>query len=81
MVSLDLNTGHVIDQVHDRHQSKEFIELLKELDGYYPKEYTIRIILDNHSAHISKETMQYYQVDLIDFFMFIHKSTVHGLIL
>ncbi len=26
---------------------------------YYPAESTIRIILDNHSAHISKETMKY----------------------
>ena len=28
-------------------------------DDYYPKDCTIRIILDNHSAHISKETMSY----------------------
>ncbi|EFK09496.1 conserved hypothetical protein [delta proteobacterium NaphS2] len=46
-------------QVHDRHRSSEFIELLKELDTTYPQESTIRIILDNHSAHISKETMKY----------------------
>lgn len=59
LAALDLHTGHVIAQVHDRHRSKEFIELLKELDTYYPAEYTIRIILDNHSAHISKETMRY----------------------
>jgi transposase len=30
--------------------------LLKDLDAYYPPECTIRLILDNHSAHISKET-------------------------
>ena len=59
LAALDLHTGHVIAQVHDRHRSREFIELLKELDTYYPTEYTIRIILDNHSAHISKETMRY----------------------
>ena len=27
-----------------------------DLDAKYPPECTIRIILDNHSAHISKET-------------------------
>ena len=59
--ALDLQTGHVFAQVHDRHRSREFISLLKELDDYYPKESTIRIILDNHSAHISKETMAYLQ--------------------
>jgi transposase len=59
LAALDLHDGHVIAQVHDRHRSSEFISLLKDLDAYYPAETTIRIILDNHSAHISKETMRY----------------------
>ena len=59
LAALDLHDGHVIAQVHDRHRSSEFISLLKELDAYYPADSSIRIILDNHSAHISKETMNY----------------------
>jgi len=59
LAALDLHNGQIIAQVHDRHRSKEFIELLKELDSSYPKESTVRIVLDNHSAHISKETMKY----------------------
>lgn len=59
LAALDLNTGHVIGQVHDRHRSREFITLLKEIDTYYPAGHLIRIVLDNHSAHISKETMEY----------------------
>jgi len=59
LAALDLHDGHVIAQVQDRHRSSEFISLLRELDAYYPAESTIRIILDNHSAHISKETMRY----------------------
>lgn len=59
LAALDLHDGHVIAQVRDRHRSCEFISLLKEMDAYYPAESTIRIILDNHSAHISKETMTY----------------------
>ena len=59
LAALDLHDGHIIAQVHERHRSKEFVSLLKELDDYYPKNGTIRIILDNHSAHISKETMSY----------------------
>jgi len=61
LAALDLHTGEIIAQVYDRHRSKEFIELLKELDSRYPKTCTIRIILDNHSSHISKETMKYLQ--------------------
>ena len=59
LAALDLHDGHVIAQVQDRHRSSEFISLLKEMDAYYPPESIIRIILDNHSAHISKETMKY----------------------
>jgi transposase len=59
LAALDLHDGHVIAQVHDKHRSIEFISLLKELDVYYPAGSTIRIILDNHSTHISKETMKY----------------------
>ena len=32
---------------------------LKKLDDQYPKDWKIRVILDNHSAHISKETRAY----------------------
>ena len=59
LAALDLHTGKIIAQVHDRHRSREFIELLTELDAYYKKDSIIRIVLDNHSAHISKETMKY----------------------
>lgn len=59
LAALDLHSGKILAQVHDRHRSREFIELLKELDAYYPKQSTIRIVLDNHSAHISKETISY----------------------
>jgi len=59
LAALDLHDGKIIGQVHDRHRSREFIELLKELDEKYPKESTIRVILDNHSSHVSKETMNY----------------------
>lgn len=59
LAGVDLHNGEVFAQVHPRHRSCEFILLLKALDEHYPKECTIRVILDNHSAHISKETMAY----------------------
>ena len=76
LASLDLQDGHVIAQVHDRHRSREFISLLKDLDAYYPAESTIRIILDNHSAHISKETMEYL-AGRPGRFVYVHTPT-HG---
>ncbi|MBZ5623186.1 MAG: transposase [Acidobacteriia bacterium] len=59
MAALDLHEGHVTARVEHRHRSIEFIALLKDLDSYYPPQCTIRLILDNHSAHISKETQAY----------------------
>jgi transposase len=59
LAALDLQNGHVTARVEDRHRSVEFIGLLSDLDGKYPPECTIRIILDNHSAHISKETQAF----------------------
>ena len=76
LASLDLQDGHVIAQVHDRHRSREFISLLDELDRYYSKDFQIRIILDNHSAHVSKETMIYLATKP-NRFIYVHTPT-HG---
>lgn len=59
MAGIDLLTGIVHGQAVDRHRSREFIEFLRKLDGAYPAAAKIRVILDNHSAHISKETRAY----------------------
>jgi transposase len=59
LASLDLHDGHVVARVEERHRSREFVALLKDLDAHYPTGVTIRIILDNHSAHISRETRAY----------------------
>ncbi|MGO4569806.1 IS630 family transposase, partial [Rhizobium sp. 2YAF20] len=56
LAGIDLLTGKVHALVKDRHRSREFIEFLKLLDAAYPAGTAIRLILDNHSAHISKET-------------------------
>ena len=59
LAGIDLHSGHIFANVEDRHRSVEFIALLKRLDEYYPSEAIIRVVLDNHSAHISKETLAY----------------------
>jgi transposase len=56
LAGIDLLTGKVHALVRDRHRSREFIEFLKLLDAAYPASTTLKLILDNHSAHISKET-------------------------
>ncbi len=56
LAALDLHDGHVTARVERRHRSIEFIALLQDLDHHYPPDCSIRLILDNHSSHISRET-------------------------
>jgi hypothetical protein len=59
LAGIDLHSGHIFANVEERHRSVKFIALLKKLDEYYLPEAIIRVVLDNHSAHISKETVAY----------------------
>ena len=56
LAGIDLLTGAVHASVEERHRSREFVAFLKQLDAAYPPATAIKLILDNHSAHISKET-------------------------
>jgi transposase len=56
LAGIDLLTSKVHALVRDRHRSREFIEFLKLLDAAYPVSTAVKLILDNHSAHISRET-------------------------
>lgn len=76
LAALDLQDGHVTARVERRHRSREFIALLKDLDAHYPADAVIRLILDNHSAHISKETRAYLATRP-NRFCYVHTPT-HG---
>lgn len=59
LAGIDLNTGKAIPLVRNSHKSSDFIDFLKILDNEYPEQDTIRVILDNHSAHTSREVKNY----------------------
>jgi len=59
LAGMDLHSGEIIPLVCNSHKSSDFIDFLKILDEKYDDGLKIRIILDNHSAHTSKETMRY----------------------
>jgi len=61
LAGLDLHSGRIIETVSDTHNSADFIAFLKKLDGAYPVHQKIRLVLDNHSGHISKETRSYLE--------------------
>ena len=59
LAGTDLLSGIVHALVRQRHRSFEFVEYLKMLDAKYSVNMKIVILLDNHSAHRSKETQNY----------------------
>ncbi len=59
LAAIDLLSGEAIPLVSETHKSSDFVTFLKKLDEKYPKGDIIRIILDNHAAHTSKETQEY----------------------
>jgi transposase len=77
MAGIDLLTGHVHALVKERHRSREFIEFLKLLDAAYPADTAIEVILDNHSAHVSRETTSWLTAQPIGRFTFTFTPT-HG---
>ena len=77
LAGIDLLTGQVHALVKDRHRSREFIEFLKLLDAAYPAHTAIKLILDNHSAHISKETKTWLADQPVGRFEFTFTPT-HG---
>ena len=77
LAGIDLLTGKVHALVKDRHRSREFVEFLKLLDAAYPTHTAIKLILDNHSAHISKETRGWLAEQRVGRFEFIF-TPKHG---
>jgi transposase len=77
LAGIDLLTGQVHACVEDRHRSREFVGFLKKLDASYPSDTAIKIILDNHSAHVSKETNKWLAAQRDGRFSFVF-TPKHG---
>ena len=56
IAGIDLQDGTVEGIVRERHRSREFVGLPGALDAKYPEGHVIRLVLDNHSVHRSRET-------------------------
>ena len=59
LAAIDLLTGEAIPLVRDTHNSNDFIDFLKILNGRYPEGDTIQVILDNHSVNTSKKVKEF----------------------
>jgi transposase len=57
--AVDLVTGVVHRAITQRHRSREFVAFLQKLDAAYAVGVLICVLLDNHSAHRSRETRRF----------------------
>jgi transposase len=48
---LSLLDGKVIGQCHSRHRHQEFLKFLRHLDGEFPGDWQLHLILDNYGTH------------------------------
>lgn len=76
LAGLDLHSGRLTETLSNTHKSADFIAFLKKLDAAYPSQQKIRLLLDNHSAHISRETRNYLE-SVPQRFVFVFTPT-HG---
>lgn len=77
LAGIDLLSGTVHASVEDRHRSREFVAFLAKLNAAYPPATAIKIILDNHSAHVSKETRRWLAAQREGRFTFVF-TPKHG---
>jgi len=59
LAGIDLQDGSITAIINDSHKSSDFIEFLKTVNNKYAADLKLRIILDNHSSHVSTETMAF----------------------
>jgi DDE superfamily endonuclease len=47
----DLASGQVIDLLHARHRSQEFLAFLKKINTEVPADFNVHLVLDNALTH------------------------------
>lgn len=57
--AFNILTGEVIGRVEKRSRSKEFLAFLKQVERQTPKDKELHIVLDNLSAHKTKEVTEW----------------------
>lgn len=49
--ALDVKSGRVIGNLHQRHRAREFLAFLRAIDAEVPEDLDVHLILDNYSTH------------------------------
>jgi len=61
--AFNIASGKVIGQVADRTRSVEFLSFMKQIERRTPKDTDLHVVLDNHSAHKTKEVRSWLEAN------------------
>jgi transposase len=59
--ALDMLEGKVIGQCQPRHRHQEWLRFMRRLDGEYPEELTLHVIMDNYGTHKTPEVKKWLE--------------------
>ena len=49
--ALEVSSGRVIGECHQRHRNQEFLRFLRRLDKEFPGQIPLHLVMDNHGTH------------------------------
>ena len=49
--ALDVRTGHVIGECHQRHRAAEFLKFLNSIEAALPPDVDVHVVMDNYGTH------------------------------
>lgn len=58
--ALDVATGEVYAQCHQRHTHREFLEFLRRLEAEVPADLEVHLVMDNYAAHKTPEVRRWF---------------------
>jgi len=59
--ALEVAQGQVVGQCYPRHRHQEFLKFLKELDGEFPGEVELHLVMDNYGTHKHPQVVRWLQ--------------------
>jgi transposase len=59
--ALELAEGKVVGQCYARHRHQEFLKFLKRLDGEFPPEKKLHLVMDNYGTHTHPHVQEWLQ--------------------
>lgn len=58
--ALDVRTGRVLGECHQRHRAKEFLQFLGSIEASVPVELDVHVVMDNYGTHKTASVRRWF---------------------